>query len=125
MAKIVERIQQYCDYKKLSIRQLEKDIGSGNSTISKAISRGSDIQTNWLEIIVHTYTDLNPLWLLTGKGEMILETAGNSAANVAANGGGGALHDKRLNEVEEQVKELKMKLDAYIKGNGPNGGQQK
>ncbi|WP_345369293.1 S24 family peptidase [Algivirga pacifica] len=41
--------------------------------ISKAIRQKSGIHSKWLEEIVDKYPQLNPTWLLTGKGSMLLE----------------------------------------------------
>jgi transcriptional regulator with XRE-family HTH domain len=125
MASIVQRIKEFADAKNLSIRTIEGAIGASNGTIGKALKGGTDIQASWLEKIVAKYEDLNPAWLLTGKGSILLETAGNVAPNVAANGNGGSPEGSRLDAIEKEVKALGMKLDAYIKGTGRNDGKEK
>jgi len=74
MGNISLRIKQYSDYKGISIRQIESTIGASNGVISNAIKKNTDIQSKWLSIIITCFEDINPTWLLTGKGEMLIST---------------------------------------------------
>lgn len=65
-----ERIREVCEQKKISIRQLETLVGTGNGTIGKAIQRGSEIPALWLEKILLKYPEIRPKWLLLGIGGM-------------------------------------------------------
>ena len=64
---VVDRIRHFIDSKGISIREFSKKIGVSHALIGKVRSLGSDK----LERIVSTYPEINPDWLLTGKGEMI------------------------------------------------------
>lgn len=66
---VINRIIQYLDKKGITNYRFCKDIGVSNAFLSRERSIGTDK----CEIILKTYTDLNPTWLLTGKGEMILK----------------------------------------------------
>lgn len=57
----------------MSIRKFEIAIGASNGSISRAINKGTDVYAKWISITVDKFPDLNPIWLLTGKGEMITE----------------------------------------------------
>jgi len=71
-------LKEYIDYKGYSILYFEKSIGT-RSTIDKAIKNSSNLRGNILAKIIETYPDINPKWLITGKGKMlILETEMNS-----------------------------------------------
>lgn len=72
MSKIPDRIGIYCSKKNLSIRKLESAIGASNGLISGAIKKGSDISSAWISLIVENFRDINPRWLLTGEGDMLL-----------------------------------------------------
>lgn len=48
-------------------------IGASNGLISGAIKRGADIGSAWISLIVENFRDLNPVWLLTGEGDMLLD----------------------------------------------------
>jgi len=67
---IIKRIEKYLTSSKISTRQFELAIGTSNGAISRAIKKGTDIQSKWLSKIIDTYTDINPEWLLVGKGNM-------------------------------------------------------
>jgi hypothetical protein len=64
-------ILQFIEYKKFSVYQFEKKIGV-RSTIQKAISSNSNLGSNLLSKIVAEFPEINPSWLITGKGEMLL-----------------------------------------------------
>ncbi len=71
MSEIVKRIGDFAHEKRISIRQIENAIGSGNGTLSKAIGLNRDIQTKWISLFIEKFPEVNPIWLLTGKGEML------------------------------------------------------
>jgi hypothetical protein len=70
---IVENINKYLKFKSLSVSSAEKKIGFSNGTLSKPIKEGNNIKTNTLEKFLSYFEDLNPNWLITGVGEMLVE----------------------------------------------------
>lgn len=70
---MLKRIKQYIDYKHINISNFEKSIGMSNSSFGKSLKNGGAIGTDKLENILNVYPDINPVWLLTGKGEMICD----------------------------------------------------
>lgn len=74
---IVERIVYYLKQKGIAISTFERELGLGNTTLSKAYKTGGSIGTDKLEKIISHCEDLSPLWLVTGEGEML-----NSAPTV-------------------------------------------
>ncbi|WP_297163641.1 hypothetical protein [uncultured Porphyromonas sp.] len=83
---IIDRIKTYSDLKGISIRQIEATIGASNGVVSNAIKRERDIQSKWISAFVDNYRDVNPEWLLTGKGDMLLdESATRSTQHVTGN----------------------------------------
>ena len=64
---IVERILQIIDYKGLNKRQFYLQTGLSNGFLDKV----KDVGVSKLELILSTYSEINPNWLLTGKGEML------------------------------------------------------
>ena len=71
--KIIDRILLFVYHKNLSMRAFDMSIGVGNGYTSKQSKSGASVGSDVLERIIDTYPDLNPLWLITGKGAMILE----------------------------------------------------
>lgn len=68
---ILERIKQYIDYKGISVSAFEKSVGMSNASFGKSLKKGGAIGTDKLENILSIYSEINPTWLLTGKGDML------------------------------------------------------
>ena len=81
---ILQRIKQYLDYRGIATSAFEKSIGMGNASFGKSLKSGGTIGANKLEIILKTYPELNPTWLITGEGEMLKESTINNS-NVIIN----------------------------------------
>jgi phage repressor protein C with HTH and peptisase S24 domain len=64
------RLGTYIETKGISYYAFENSIDASRGAISKAVKEGKSIGSNVLEKILSEYTDLNPVWLLTGVGEM-------------------------------------------------------
>jgi len=71
MEAISERVKQIVDYKEISVKRFERKIGTGNNSISMGIKNKSNLSGNILIKILNSYSDINPVWLLTGKGKML------------------------------------------------------
>ena len=66
---IVSRIMQIIDYKHINKRKFYKETGLSNGFLDKV----KDVGVSKIENILSAYPDINPIWLLTGKGNMLLE----------------------------------------------------
>lgn len=62
-----DRIQQYIEIKGISIYRLEADAGMSKGYWAKT----KNISAEVLQKISRIYSDISPIWLLTGQGEMI------------------------------------------------------
>lgn len=71
MTNVVLRIKEYIDYKCISISAFEKSIGMSNASFGKSLKNGGSIGSDKLERILNIYTDLCPIWLMTGQGNML------------------------------------------------------
>lgn len=78
---VAQRIGEYIETKGISYYAFENAIGASRGSISKAVKEGKSIGSSVLENILIIYSDLNPIWLLTGKGNM-LTTEDNQIANI-------------------------------------------
>ncbi|WP_109098159.1 hypothetical protein [Aquimarina sp. AU58] len=92
---IVKRLGQYIAEKDISYYLFENSIKASRGSISKAVKNNKSIGSNVIENILTIYTDLNPVWLVTGKGEMLL-------------------NDKNLGEIEYNLP-VKLNLDDFDK----------
>ena len=75
--KAIERLYQYFEYKGVKPTRFEKNHGLSNGYFSVQLKRSADIGTSILEVVVNNCRDLNVVWLITGKGEMILDPDDN------------------------------------------------
>ena len=75
---MLERLKQYIDYKGISISAFEKSIGMSNASFGKSLKNHGTIGANKLETILNVYSDLNPVWLLTGQGQMLKDNIGHT-----------------------------------------------
>ncbi|WP_290073469.1 S24 family peptidase [Paramuribaculum intestinale] len=74
MCKILSRIKQIALNEDTTIGAIERKIGASKGVLSRAIAKGTDIQSKWLELIVENYPHYSGEWLLTGKGQMLMST---------------------------------------------------
>ncbi len=69
----LNRIKEYIIHKGISNKAFEKSVGFSNGAFASQLKNNRTIGVDKLENILLTYPDLNPTWLLTGKGEMLAE----------------------------------------------------
>lgn len=79
----LERLQEYLDHKKIPAARLEKMAGLANGYIRK--NKGS-LSSVKLADILSVLPDLNGDWLLTGRGQMLIEEEGEKASVSVQNG---------------------------------------
>lgn len=75
---MIERIEEFIKNQGISVRAFEQKISASDGMIRRAINNKTDIQSKWLCSIADNYPQLNLNWLITGKGEMILQTQTNN-----------------------------------------------
>ena len=68
---ILDRLKEYIDFKNINVSSFEKSIGMSNASFGKSLKNNGAIGTDKLENILQVYPDINPVWLLTGQGDMI------------------------------------------------------
>lgn len=69
--KSIHRLYEYLEYKSIKPAQFEKGAGLSNGYLGTQLKREADLGEGVLNKIINYCLDLNPNWLLTGKGEMI------------------------------------------------------
>ncbi len=68
----LERIKEYIDYKGLNIKKFEEAVGFSNGSFASQLKNKRTIGVDKLENILNVFKEINPEWLLTGRGEMLL-----------------------------------------------------
>jgi hypothetical protein len=71
----LNRIKKFIDSKEISIRVFEQSVGMSNGSFASQLKHNKTIGVDKLENILHTYPEVSPEWLLTGKGDMLKPTA--------------------------------------------------
>lgn len=64
---IISRILELIEYKNMNKSKFYKETGLSNGFLDKV----KDIGSSKIEHILKTYPEVNPEWLITGKGDMI------------------------------------------------------
>jgi len=71
---VSQRIKEFIELRGISQEKFRIDVGAkGKTQVSKWFSFEEGIPASYLTEIIIKYHDLNPRWLVTGVGEMILE----------------------------------------------------
>ena len=79
-----ERLKQLIDYYGISTNLFSQKIGVSEGTIRKILTQNTTIRSDTLEKISQNFTDISMDWLITGRGEMLLNNPqhwGDSANN--------------------------------------------
>lgn len=74
----IERLQYYMSEKDINDNKLTVDAGLSVGLIGKAKKTGKAMTSANIEKILLAYPELNPEWLLTGKGSMIKEQSAST-----------------------------------------------
>ena len=116
MGNISDRIGQIIKDRGISTRAFEQQIGCSNGVISKCINKGTDISSQWVTKIIETFVEINPRWLLTGEGSMLVDEGAAPTANgvqPVTNDAGTAQmmqvmleQAKEIGRLQEQVRQL-------------------
>ena len=124
---MLQRLKEYIDHKNVKISAFEKSVGMSNASLAKPLRKGGSIGVDKLINILETYADLNPIWLLTGREEMLLKSKGveyieeertsQVAEDPAPYGNGNVVAElnKRIQELERLVKEKDIRIEEKDK----------
>ena len=69
--RIIDRFDKYMKIKELNDNKVTIQLDISVGLLGKSSRPNSDLGKKTIEKILHTYTDLNKVWLLTGEGEML------------------------------------------------------
>lgn len=112
--KIIDRIITFIKHKNMSMRAFDISIKVGNGYTSKQSKSNASIGSDVLERIIETYPELNPLWLITGEGDMIIDVKkSNEPLPDYGQSIDEILENKIKRIVKEQLKEFSDKLESF------------
>ncbi|WP_044203903.1 S24 family peptidase [Flammeovirga sp. OC4] len=66
------RIKQFIDNQDITINRFSKEVGASNSYFNKLFKNNGSIGSDKIENILRAFPEINPTWLLTGCGNMLL-----------------------------------------------------
>lgn len=97
----------------MSMRAFDISISVGNGYTSKQYKSKASVGSDVLEKIIDKYPELNPLWLITGKGDMIIDPKSSSEPYEKYGDSIDGLLEKKIQRiVEEHFLKLSEKIDA-------------
>lgn len=107
IASVLERLNRIISYYDISLRKFAISLGVHYNTIQNTFYRQSDVSFTILHKVITTYPEINPEWLMTGKGEMIRDV--NEMKEMTKSLGDALLENKVLtHELTEAKQEIKM-----------------
>lgn len=80
MSKTIHRIMLLIKHLSISARQFDISIGTANGYILRMQKNNASVGSDVIERIVKLYPQVNLVWLITGKGDMLLTEDTNSGS---------------------------------------------
>jgi hypothetical protein len=75
--RLIDRLGLFLERKKISFAAFEKDCGISNGYLGKQLKGKGSVGSDILEKISRQHPELNLVWLITGKGKMIVQPEKN------------------------------------------------
>lgn len=97
-----KRLQQFIDYKNISIREFSTKISDNGGKVYKFLSGNNVSKIDFLVKINESFPELNIDWLVTGRGEMIYQQQQVEQTD----------DEEKLNELEGRVERLKQEFNS-------------
>lgn len=118
--KIIERIYFYLDYKGLKPTEFERVCGISNGYLGKQHKRLADIGESILIKIIENCPEMDMVWLVTGKGEM-LQT---QSQEIQPPGDMVKLLLETVKEQAQEIGQLKQQISDLKGGRGHSSGAE-
>lgn len=109
----VKRIKSFIDYKGISVRKFEETVGFSNGSFASQYRKNKTIGVDKVENILHLFPEINPEWLLTGKGEMLKTDHENNEKTAVVPLTDSVQIQKKINSLELKVKRLEALNESY------------
>lgn len=84
ITKIIHRLQEYVKCKGITLNQIAVAIGASNSYFSKMANNEGSLGEEVIRKILLYYDDLDPDWLVTGRGKMTKSEALSQNSDTAS-----------------------------------------
>ncbi len=81
--KILDRVIVFASHLGISLRSFSLSIGASAGYLHRLQSANSNIGGDFIEKIIQLYTEINPVWLVTGEGNMLKEVNLAEESNTA------------------------------------------
>ena len=104
---IKERILYISDYYKVGKEKFFEDLGLSYANF-KGIQKKSALNSDAVAIILSKYSMIDPIWLLTGEGEMLK----SSSAQETGTSQSGDDKDKEIEELKAEIQFLRGQNDV-------------
>ena len=116
MTNISDRIAILIKEKGISTRALEQAIGCSNGVISRCISKGTDISSLWVSKIIEIHNDINPTWLLTGKGDIYYNTSSTTTQTTELSSLLALIRekDREIGRLEERIRQMTIEKEKHV-----------
>ena len=125
MTNISDRIAILIKEKGISTRALEQAIGCSNGVISRCISKGTDISISslWVSKIIEIHNDINPTWLLTGKGDIYYNTSSTTTQTTELSSLLALIRekeeiireqDREIGRLEERIRQMTIEKEKHV-----------
>lgn len=109
MRRVIDRFDVYMTSAGLNDNKVTIQLGLSKGLIGKSRAAGRDLSRSLVEKILHHYTDLNPSWLYTGEGEMLISaTKSEKPAEVQPASDGSLVEylQRKIAELEGKIEKL-------------------
>lgn len=100
------RLDQYMRLRGLNDNKITVQAKIAVGTLGKQRRSGKGLSYESIAKILNTYTDLNPSWLLLGKGEMIIKKTPQTPEQIN--------HQDKIGELETTIRKQQEKIDLLI-----------
>lgn len=110
MIKTIGRIMMLIQHLNLSARKFDISIGASNGYILRMNKNNASVGSDVIEKIIEVYPQVNLIWLITGKGPMLLPEYADSTEPINPS----LIEDIVNQKIEAKMKEEKAALMKQI-----------
>jgi transcriptional regulator with XRE-family HTH domain len=108
--RIIDRLLQYLAEKKITAYSFERNCKVANGYLKKQQKGKGSVGSDILERIYKNYLDLSLIWLISGEGEMLVDTENIAGRQVLAEKKQYYTKDEHLQHLAERIALLETSL---------------